>query len=142
LENATGGNADMHANRKSDESVVPATSANKDAAEASAESIEERDSTKRNAEQAASHRTPGRTKCESRGLLGVREAARKDSTLRFTALMHHINEDCLTEAFYHLKKAAAVGVDGVTWQEYEQDLPARIADLHDRIHRGRSPGDV
>ncbi len=37
----------MNANRKSDESVVPATSANNDAAEASAESIEERDSAKR-----------------------------------------------------------------------------------------------
>ncbi len=40
---------DMNANRNSDESVVPATSANNDAAEASAESIEERDSAKRNA---------------------------------------------------------------------------------------------
>jgi group II intron reverse transcriptase/maturase len=69
-------------------------------------------------------------------LHGVREAARKDSTLKFTALLHHINESCLTEAFFNLKKSAAVGVDGITWHEYEQDLEARIADLHDRIHRG------
>ncbi len=48
-ENVTGGTADMNAGRKSDESVVPATSANNDAADASAESIEERDSAKRNA---------------------------------------------------------------------------------------------
>jgi group II intron reverse transcriptase/maturase len=66
----------------------------------------------------------------------VREAARKDSTLKFTALLHHVNEDCLTEAFFNLKKTAAVGVDGVTWYEYEQNLEANIADLHDRIHRG------
>jgi hypothetical protein len=46
-------------------------------------------------------------------LLGVREAAQQDSTLKFTALLHHVNEDCLTEAFFHLKKTAAVGVDGV-----------------------------
>ncbi len=51
-------------------------------------------------------------------------------------LLHHVNEDCLTEAFFNLKKTAAVGVDGVTWQEYEQNLEANIADLHDRIHRG------
>jgi hypothetical protein len=33
------------------------------------------DSTKRNANQAALHRTPGRTQRKSRGLAGVREAA-------------------------------------------------------------------
>ncbi len=126
----------MDANRKSDESVVPATSANNGAADAPAESTEERDSTKRNAEQTALHRTPSRTKRKSRGLSGVREAARQDSTLRFTALLHHVNEECLTEAFFNLKKTAAVGVDAVTWQEYEQQVEARIADLHDRIHRG------
>ena len=65
----------MNANRKSDESVVPATPVNNGAAEAPAESAEERDSAKRNVEQAVSHRTPGRNKCESRGLHGVREAA-------------------------------------------------------------------
>ncbi len=126
----------MNANRKSDESVVPTTSANNDAADASAESTEERDSAKRNVEQAALPRTPSRTKRKSRGLHGVREAARKDSTLKFTALLHHVNEGCLTEAFFNLKKTAAVGVDGVTWHEYERNVEVNIADLHGRIHRG------
>jgi group II intron reverse transcriptase/maturase len=66
----------------------------------------------------------------------VREAARKDSKLKFTALLHHVNEDCLTESFYNLKKKAAVGVDKVTWHEYERNLEVNIADLHGRIHRG------
>jgi group II intron reverse transcriptase/maturase len=126
----------MNANRKSDESIVPAKPANKGAAEASAELVEGRDSAKRNALQPALCRTPGRNQRKSRGLHGVREAARKDSTLKFTALLHHVNEDCLAEAFYDLKKTAAVGVDGVTWQDYEQNLEANITDLHDRIHRG------
>jgi RNA-directed DNA polymerase len=126
----------MNANRKSDESVVPTTSANNDAADASAESTEERDSAKRNVEQAALPRTPSRTKRKSRGLHGVREAARKDSTLKFTALLHHVDEGCLTEAFFNLKKTAAVGVDGVTWHEYERNVEVNIADLHGRIHRG------
>lgn len=134
--NVTGGTGDMNADRKSDESVVPATSANKDAAEASAESIEERDSAKRNAEQSALRRTPGRNQRKSRGLHGVREAARGDSALKFTALLHHVNEECLTEGFFNLKKTAAVGVDGVTWHEYERDLEVNIAGRHDRIHRG------
>ncbi len=126
----------MHANRKSDGSIVPATSANNGAAEAPAESAEERDSAKRNAKQTVLPRTPSRTKRKSRGLHGVREAARENGTLKFTALLHHVNEDCLTEAFYHLKKSAAVGVDGVTWHEYERNVEANIADLHGRIHRG------
>ena len=126
----------MNANRKSDEPVVPTTPANDGATEAPAESAEERGSAKRNVEQPALHRTPSRIKRKSFGLYGVREAARKDSTLKFTALLHHVNEDSLTEAFFHLKKTAAVGVDGVTWPEYEQNLEVNIADLHGRIHRG------
>jgi len=56
--------------------------------------------------------------------------------VRKAALLHHVNEDCLTAAFFNLKKTAAVGVDKVTWHEYEQDLEAHITDLHGRIHRG------
>ena len=91
----------MHADGKSDGSVVPANPANNGGAEASAESAEERDPAKRNAEQAALHRTPSRDRRRSRGLGGVREAARKDSTLKFTALLHHVDEDCLTEGFFN-----------------------------------------
>ncbi len=42
----------------------------------------------------------------------------------------------LHEAFDDLKKDAAVGIDEVTWHDYEQDREERIADLHGRIHRG------
>ena len=116
-ENVPDGHADMNADRNSEESIVPGTSTNNDAAEASTESSEGRDSAKRNVEQTALHRTPGWSQCRSSGLLGVREAARKDSTLKFTALLHHVNRDGLTEAFFNLKKTAAAGVDGVTWQD-------------------------
>ena len=110
--------------------------ANNGAAEAPAEPSEERDSAERNVEQVALCRTQDRIKHKSRGLHGVREAARKDGMLKFTALLHHVNEACLTEAFFNLKKTAAVGVDGVTWHEYERNLEVNIPDLHDRIHRG------
>lgn len=135
-ENTSGGKADRNAAGKSDGLIVPAKSANKGAAEASTESAEESNPTKRNADEADLRRTPSRKERKSRGLFGVREAARRDSALKFTALLHHVNEDCLTEAFFNLKKTAAVGVDEVTWQEYERDVEANIADLHDRIHRG------
>ena len=77
-----------------------------------------------------------RNERKSRGLAGVREAARKDSKLKFTALLHHISEESLTEAFFNLKKTLAVGVDEVTWSEYKQNLQANITNLHGRIHRG------
>jgi RNA-directed DNA polymerase len=76
------------------------------------------------------------TSTVSKGLQGVREAAQRDKGLRFTTLLHHVNEKRLLDSFYLLKKQAAPGVDQVTWSEYEEGVEARITDLHDRIHRG------
>ena len=61
---------------------------------------------------------------------------RTDPADRFTALFHHINVDTLRLAFYALKRKAAPGVDGVTWEDYEADLEPRLEDLHGRVHRG------
>src|SRR6202021_4044388 len=52
------------------------------------------------------------------------------------ALLHHLTVDLLRGSFYSLKKRAAPGVDGVTWQEYETGLEDRLTDLHGRVHRG------
>ena len=60
----------------------------------------------------------------------------KDADLRFTALLHHLSEAFLSNSFYALKREAAPGVDGLTWQEYETDLDKRLEDLHSRGHRG------
>lgn len=126
----------MNADGKSDGFVVPSTQTNNAGAEPAAESAEGRDSAKRNTNENGLYRTPSRNKRRSFGLAGVREAARLNPELKFTALLHHVNEDLLTSAFFDLKKTAAVGVDEVTWQDYEQDLEERITDLHGRIHRG------
>src|SRR5260370_13622912 len=72
----------------------------------------------------------------SRGLQGVREAAQRNKGLRFTTLLHHVNERLLLDSFYLLKRQAAPGVDRVTWGEYEEGVEGRITELHDRIHRG------
>jgi retron-type reverse transcriptase len=66
----------------------------------------------------------------------VREAAKKDGKLQFTALLHHVNIDLLRDSYHSLKKKAAPGVDGTTWQEYGQELEEHLQDLHGRIHRG------
>jgi retron-type reverse transcriptase len=44
--------------------------------------------------------------------------------------------DLLRDSFYALKRKAAPGVDGVTWQEYETGLEDRLVDLHNRVHCG------
>ena len=72
----------------------------------------------------------------SQGLSGVRQAAKERRQERFTALLHHMTVGLLRDSFYALKRQAAPGVDGVTWKEYEAGLDGRIADLHDRVHRG------
>lgn len=72
----------------------------------------------------------------SQGLHGVRERARKNKQERFTALLHHVTPALLRESFYGLKRKAAPGVDGVTWQEYATGLEDRLKDLHGRVHRG------
>ena len=72
----------------------------------------------------------------SQGLAGVRKAARENKEMRFTALLHHVTVGLLRESFYALKRKAAPGVDGVTWQEYETGLEGRLTDLHGRVHRG------
>jgi group II intron reverse transcriptase/maturase len=66
----------------------------------------------------------------------VRKAARLKKKERFTALLHHITIDTLRTAFYALKRKAAPGVDGMTWQDYEAELEPRLIDLHARVHRG------
>ena len=140
-ENVSDGKSDMNASRNSDESIVPSNKANKDeadlsATESSAEPWEERDSTKRNDVSSDLPRSQNRIERKSIGLHGVREAARKDSSLRFVNLLHHVSCELLEEAFFDLKKPAAVGADGVTWHDYERNLEDNIVDLHGRIHRG------
>jgi hypothetical protein len=72
----------------------------------------------------------------------VRKAAKLRKKEQFTALLHHINVDLLRTAFYALKRRAAPGVDGVTWEDYEADLEPRLADLHTRPTRRISPATL
>jgi RNA-directed DNA polymerase len=97
--------------------------------------MEGRRPTKENTGQATSPRTQSRTS-ELSDLRGVREVARRDKRTRFSALLHHVTTELLRDSYYALKRDAAPGVDGVTWQEYETDLDEKLADLHRRVHRG------
>jgi len=72
----------------------------------------------------------------SQGLAGVRKAAKQHQEMKFTVLLHHVTVERLRESFYALKRKAAPGVDGRTWQEYETGLEGRLIDLQGLVHRG------
>ena len=139
---AHGHKPDIHAGEKSDVCVVPMNDPNNgaDFKSASAEGPEGRRAAKSNAKQPSTPRTQRRTRV-SMGLDGVREAARAHKAagkeVRFTALMHHITPQLLTDSFKQLKKSAAAGVDGVTWRDYEEGLDERIGRLWDAVQSGR-----
>lgn len=101
-----------------------------------AELAERRDSIKRNTDQPGTSRTQSRTNEVSPGLERVRQNARKDKKMKFTALLHHVNEGSLLRAFYRLQPKAAPGTDGVVWQQYRVNLAANVKDLCGRVHRG------
>jgi group II intron reverse transcriptase/maturase len=67
----------------------------------------------------------------------VRQAALEDKGLKFTSLWHHVYDiGRLRDAYFALKRTAAPGVDGQTWQAYGQDLESNLRDLSDRLARG------
>lgn len=71
------------------------------------------------------------------GLDRIRQAARRDKSIRFNNLMHHITIDRLREAYQELKPKAASGIDDVTWEQYGKELEANLSDLRERVLSGR-----
>ena len=102
-----------------------------------AERVEGRGLAKGNPRQQNAPRTPRRQYGVHSALERIRQAARRDRTLRFTALMHHVdNPAMLREAYFSLKREAAPGVDRVTWRQYGGDLEDNLLDLCGRLQRG------
>jgi RNA-directed DNA polymerase len=125
----------MNEHGKSDRPIVPKKSPNK-ARRPAAEEMEGRGLAKGNLSQQNASRTPSRADAPS-ALARVREAAKKDKKLRFTALLHHIYSlETLRMAYFALKREAAPGVDGETWRHYGEDLEKNLRDLTARLARG------
>src|SRR6266702_1606033 len=129
-----GHTARMYVPEESHSGILPMNQSNKDR-KPSAENEEGRPLIKENAGQPNTHPTQSGERV-SQGLAGVRRAARDNKEMKFTALLHHLTVELLRESFYSLKRKAAPGGDGVTWQEYEDGLEHRLTELHGRVHRG------
>jgi hypothetical protein len=134
LEKVMNHKSNMNVGGESHGRVVPAKCPNKDG-KPLMEGVEGRRPAKENTEQTTASQTQSWGDALS-GLHRVREAAKKDKRLRFTALLHHVSVHLLQNSFYSLKREAAPGVDGMTWKDYETDLDKRLEELHSRVHQG------
>src|SRR5271167_2592183 len=124
----------MHGPEKSDSVVVAVKPMNK-AERSVAELVEPRTGTNGNAGQQSTRRAQDRASV-SQALERVRQAARQRKKERFTSLLHHVDPAMLRTAFYAMKRDAAPGVDGMTWETYERDLDRQIEALHERVKSG------
>jgi RNA-directed DNA polymerase len=125
----------MYDQRESDNGIVPKKPPNNEQLNL-LEGGEGRPLTEGNMRQSPAVRTQSRG-AASRGLQRVRQAAKRDSRLRLTALFHHLSLELLGESFYALERYAAAGVDGVTWHGYQANLEENLRALHARLHQGR-----
>src|SRR2546423_1074174 len=123
----------MHDHEKTDRLVLPLETLNNPTAEV-AEGVEGKGLP---GGSAGGETRPGRSAGlgVSSDLDRVRQVARKDRDVRFTALLHHVSVDRLREAYRAISPNAAPGVDGVTWRDYGLDLEANLRDLHARVQR-------
>src|SRR5450759_4842829 len=124
----------MHEPEKSDSVVVGGKPTNK-AEQSAAEPAEPRTETKGNVGQQSTRRAQDRESV-SQALERVRQAARQRKKEKFTSLLHHVDTAMLRTAFYAMKRDAAPGVDGMTWETYERDLDRRIEELYARVKSG------
>jgi len=90
----------------------------------------------RNPGEGSRVRTQNRVALPS-NLARVNAAARTAVRTRFTALLHHVNEEALERAFRRQRRQASAGIDGMTVAMYAQDLEGNLRDLCARIHTGR-----
>ncbi len=59
--------------------------------------------------------------------------ARQDSELKFTTLIHHLNEENLAACYKELKRNKACGIDKVTVESYGENLKENLASLVSRL---------
>ena len=124
----------MNRRGKSDRSAVPGKPPN--AGEPAAEAGEGRGRAKENSPERNALRTQSRGGAPS-ALERVRQVAKRDRKQRFTALLHHIYDVArLRAAYLTIKKNAAAGVDGQTWERYGEKLEENLQDLSARLKRG------
>ncbi len=73
-------------------------------------------------------------------LAGLVARARKEA--RLTNVVQYVDEELLRQAFGSLRKQAAPGVDGQSYEDYAANLNENLKDLHSRLTTGRYQAPV
>ncbi len=110
----------MNSTERSDSAIIAMNPAN-NGPSGSAEPGERRVGPKGNPEGQSSSRAQKRGN-ESQAADRIRQAAKRNPEERLETLLHHITPECLRAAFFSLKKDAAAGVDGVTWNDVRRQI--------------------
>lgn len=63
------------------------------------------------------------------------ELSGSDRQMRFTSVIHLVNEENLNVCFWELKRKSAPGVDWVSWTAYREELEENISRLCERMRR-------
>lgn len=127
----------MNEHGKSYRPIVPKKHPNKGSGTPRlAEGVEGRSLIKGNSESLNSDRTQWRKELQNK-LTRIWQKARQEKGEKFTALWHHVYDiNRLREAYFNLKRDAAPGTDGITWEEYGERLEGNLLDLSERLKRG------
>lgn len=73
----------------------------------------------------------------STGLRMVAERAKREPAARFHSLAHLIDEELLARMYKRLRRGAAVGMDGITKDDYGLELRSNLQALHERLRTRR-----
>jgi len=73
----------------------------------------------------------------SPGLLKVAERAKRHPHARLNSVAHLMDEAALGRAYDRMRRDAAVGVDGITKEQYGQRLEDNLRELHERLRTMR-----
>src|SRR5580765_160136 len=65
------------------------------------------------------------------------ELAKEEPKRQFFSIAHLITPETLYAAFRSLRKDASAGMDGVTYEGYQQDAERKIQELYQRLKDGK-----
>lgn len=67
----------------------------------------------------------------------IAEHAKRDKTMQFISLAHLLNVEFLADSFASLNKNKALGVDDVSWEDYNRNLQGNLEELVRRLKSGK-----
>ncbi len=66
-------------------------------------------------------------------LSSISKCAKKNKTFQFESLAHHLNVEFLKDCYNNLARNKAVGIDKISWQEYNSNLDENLIKLVQRL---------